>query len=242
MAVALTACGSNGESAQSNNDNKTTKEQTEQQDPKKQMEEMQKKLDEQKVDEKKTVAIVNDEKIVGSDYNMALSSSQMQLQQMGQDPTSKEAAEQVKKQTIDNLVGQILVLQEADKKGYKASEDEVKMKLDEAKKQYKTDKEFEAAIKQANLDITELESEIAKTIKTTKYVENEIPIDAVTDEEIQTYYDQAAKQGNSSGQPLPKLEEVKPQIKQQLEQQKKQEKLMKQVEELKKNAKVDVKI
>ncbi|MGM0876281.1 MAG: hypothetical protein ACQEWV_16295 [Bacillota bacterium] len=92
------------------------------------------------------------------------------------------------------------------------------------------------------MDITELEIQIAEAIQTTEYVEKEIATDEVTDEEIQKYYDQAAKQGSSGGQKLPKLEEVKPQIKQQLEQQKKQEKLVKQVEELKKNAKVDVKI
>lgn len=249
MAVTLTACGLNGESVQSNSDDKTTKAQTEQQekqtnqqDQKKQMEEIQKKLDEQKVDEKKIVATINDEKILGSDYNIVLSSLQMQLLQMGQDPTSKEAAEQVKKQTLDSLVGQTLLLQDADKKGYKASDDEVKKKLTETKNQFQSDKEFEVAMKQAGLDQTKLETQIVETIQTTEYVEKEIPTDEVTDEEIQRYYDQTTQQGNSSGQKLSSFEEIKPQIKQQLEQQKKQEKLIKQVEELKKSAKVNIKI
>ncbi|MDQ0219464.1 peptidylprolyl isomerase [Peribacillus cavernae] len=246
IAVTLTACGSNDEGKQSNDEDQTKTAQTEQQDQKKQqekqMEEMQKKLDKQKVEEKETVAIVNDKELLGRDYNMALSSLQMQMQQMGQDPTSAEAAKQVKEQTIDSLVGQTLILQEADKKGYQASDAEIEKQLAKTKEQYKDDKKFEAALKQAGLDMTALKTQTAENIKYTKYVEKEIPAEQVTDEEIQAYYDQSVQQGSASGQEPPKLEEIKPQIKQQLEQQKQQEKLVQQVEELKKSAKVDIKI
>ncbi|TYR80911.1 peptidylprolyl isomerase [Priestia megaterium] len=249
MAVALAACGSDSANEKSANEDKAKTAQTDEQDQtkqakeqQKQMEEMQKKLDKQKVDDNKTVAVVNDEKILGLDYNQALTSSQMQLQQMGQDPTSKEAAKQVKNQAIDNLVGQTLLLQDAKEKGYKASNDEIDKQIADAKKQYKTEKEFNAALKQANLDMEQLKAQVADNIQYTKYVEKEIPAGKVTDQEIQSYYDQYTKQGESSDQKLPKLEEVKPQIKQQLEQQKKNEKIVEQVKELKKNAKIDVKI
>ena len=43
---------------------------------------------------------MDDKEILGSDYNTALASIQGQLQQMGQDPTSKEAAKQVKNQQL----------------------------------------------------------------------------------------------------------------------------------------------
>ncbi|MFB5198156.1 SurA N-terminal domain-containing protein [Neobacillus sp. KR4-4] len=243
MAITLTACGSNDKGAQSNNSKEQTKTaQTEQQDQEKQMKEMQKKLDKQKIDEKKTVAIINDEKVLGSEYNMVLSSLQMQMQQLGQDPTSEEAAKQVKEQTIDSLVGQTLILQEADKKGYQASDDEVEKQLAKMKESYKSDNKFEDAMKLAGLDMTTLKAKTAENIEYMRYMEKEIPVEQVTDEEIQAYYDQSAKQGDAGGQKLPKLEEVKPQIKQQLEQQQQQKQLTKLVEELKKNAKVDIKI
>ncbi len=247
MAVVLAACGGNEESKEANNDDKAKTAETDQQkEQQKQLEEqqkeMQKKLEEQQVDEKKTVAIVNDKEILGSDYNSVLLSTQGQMQQMGQDPSSKEAAQQVKKQTIDSLVGQSLLLQEADKKGYKASDEEIKKQLDETKKQFKTEKEFESALKQSGMDMKTLETQIADDIKFRQYIEKELPADKVTDEEIQQSYDQYAKQGKSSGQKVPKLEEVKPQIEQSLQQQKQQEKLAQQVEELKKNAKIEIKI
>ncbi|WP_099355103.1 SurA N-terminal domain-containing protein [Fredinandcohnia onubensis] len=239
MAVVLAACGGNEESKVDENNDKAKTEVTEQQ---KQMEEMQKKLAAQQIDEKKTVAIVNDTKILGSDYNGILSSIQGQMQQMGQDPTSKEAADQVKNQTIDSLVGQTLLLQEADKKSYKVSEADIQKRLDEVKKQFKTEKEFESALKKSGMDMKTLETQIADGLKLNQYVEKEIPAGEITDEEIQKTYDQYAEQGKTTGQEIPKLEEVKPQIEKSLQQQKQQEKLAQHVEELKKNAKIDIKI
>jgi hypothetical protein len=243
MAVVLVACGGNEESTEAKNDDKAkTAETNQQKEQQKQMEEMQKKLEAQQIDEKKTVAIVDDKEILGSDYNTALASIQGQMQQMGQDPTSKEAAEQAKNQTIDSLVGQTLLLQEVDKKGYKVSEADINKQLDEIKKQFKTEKELEAALKKSGMDMKTLETQISDGIKLKQYIEKEVPAGEITDEEIQKTYDQYAEQGKSTGQEVPKLEEVKPQIEQSLQQQKQQEKLAQQVEELKKNAKIDIKI
>ncbi|VEF49005.1 putative lipoprotein [Bacillus freudenreichii] len=240
MAVVLAACGGNEESKETKNDNKTKTAETDQQ--KKQMEEMQKKLDAQQIDEKKTVAIVNDKEILGSDYNSALTSTQGQMLQMGQDPTSKEAAKQVKNQTIDSLVGQTLLLQEADKKGYKVQEADINKHLDEMKIQFKTEEEFRAALKKSGMDMKTLETQIADDIKIKQYVEKEVPAGEITDKEIQKTYDEYAEQEKSAGQEVPKLAEVKPQIEQSLRQQKQQKSIVQQVNELKKSAKIDIKI
>lgn len=243
LAVVLAACGGNEESTETKNDDKAKTAETDQQkEQQKQMEEMQKKLEAQQVDEKKTVAIVNDKEILGSDYNSLLASTQGQMQQMGLDPTSKDNAKEAKNQTIDSLVGQTLLLQEADKKNYKVSEEDIDKQLDEIKKQFKTEKEFNAALKKSGMDIKTLKTQIADSIKLKQYIEKEVPAAEITDEDIQKTYDQYVEQGKSTGQEVPKLEEVKPQIEQSLQQEKKQEKLAQQVEELKKNAKIDIKI
>ena len=237
LAVVLVACGGNEESTEATNDDKAKTAETDQQ-----MEDMQKKLETQQVEENETVAIVNDKEILGSDYNTALASIQGQMQLMGQDPSSKEASEQAKNQAIDGLVGQTLLLQEADKKSYKASEADINKQLDDIKKQFKTEKELEAALNQSGINMKTLETKIADNIKLTQYIEKEVPVGKVTDEEIQNMYDQYAEQGKTSGQEVPKLEDIKPQIEQSLQQQKQQEKLTQQVEELKKNATIDIKI
>ncbi|MBG9443364.1 MAG: SurA N-terminal domain-containing protein [Bacillota bacterium] len=242
ISAVLAACGADDKSKSADKKEEPKTAETDQQDQQKQMEEMQKKMDKQKLDEEKTVAIVNDQEVLGREYNSVLTSSQMMYQQMGQDPTTKDAAEKIKKQTLDSLVGQTLLLQEADKKGYKASDEEVKKQLEETKGQFKNDKEFETAMKQAGLNPDSLEKEIANNIKYTKYIEGEIKPENVTDADIQKFYEEYASQGGAEGQEPPKLEEVKPQIKQQLEQQKQQEMLVKHVEDLKKNAKIDIKV
>ena len=242
MAVVLVACGGNEESESKIDDKAQTAETNQQKEQQKQMDEMQKKLEEQQVEDNKTVAIVNDKEILGSDYNIALASIQGQLQLTGQDPTSKEAAEQAKDQTIDSLVGQTLLLQEADKKSYKVSEADINKQMDEIKKQFKTEKELEAALKQSGINIKALKTQIADDIKLKQYVEEEVPVDKITDEEIQKMYDQYAEQGKSTEQEVPKLEDIKPQIEQSLHQQKQQENLAQQVEKLKKNATIDIKI
>lgn len=92
LAVVLGACSSNHDDQQSQASDQAKTAQSGQQDQEKQIKAMQKKLDQQKVDDTKTVAVVNDEKITGKDYNSVLSTAQMQYQQTGQDPTSKDAA------------------------------------------------------------------------------------------------------------------------------------------------------
>jgi hypothetical protein len=241
MLVVLTACASKDEGGRSNKEDKQKTAQTGQQDQKRQIEEMKKKMDKQKVDEKDTVAIVNGEKLLGSDYNTVLATSQNQLQQMGQDPSSKEAAKRIKEQTISTLVGHTLLLQDADKKGYEASDADIKNGLAEVKKRYKNQKDFESAMNKAGIKMDELNSQIAENVKFQKYIDKEIPTVEVTDKEIKEYY-QYAMQQSKSDQKAPELEAVKPQIKQQLQQQKKQENLLKRVDILKKNAKVDIKV
>ncbi|EWH22741.1 SurA N-terminal domain-containing protein [Bacillus haynesii] len=243
LAVVLGACSSNHDDQQSQINDQAKTAQSGQQDQEKQMKAMQKKLDQQKVAETKTVAVVNDEKITGKDYNSVLSTAQMQYQQTGQDPTSKDAAQQIKKQAIDSLIGQALITQEADKKGYKASEKEIEKQLDESKKQYKNDQDFEEAVKKAGLNMNTLKSDIADSIKTEKYIDKELPTDQVTDKEIKDYYDQFAMQQKDSGQKnTPAFDDVKKQIQDMLKQQKRQEKLGQQVEKLKKSADVKVEI
>lgn len=93
LSVGLAACSSNDAKQDKQNDSANSKEttQADQKEQQKQMEEMQKKLDAQKIDDQKVVATVNKDKITGSEYNSALSTIQGQLQQSGQDPTSKKA-------------------------------------------------------------------------------------------------------------------------------------------------------
>ena len=109
--------------------------------------EMQAKLAEQQVDNNKIVAVVNNEELKGEEYNAALTSIQSQMQQMGQDPSSKEAAEQVKMQALDMLVNQTLILQKAKEAEIKASTSEIDEEYSSFEKQFGGEKEMKKALK-----------------------------------------------------------------------------------------------
>lgn len=247
LSLGLAACSDNEENAEeAENNSKETEEQTEEQaDQAAQMEEMQKKLEEQHVEEDTTVAVVNEEEIKGEAYNSLLSDSQMSYQSMGQDPTSEEIAAQLKESTIDSLIGQTLLLQQAEEKGYEADDEEIQQEIATLKEGYEDEAQFEEVLKSSGLTLEELKAEVAKNIQYTAYIENELTVEEVKEEDVKAYYDQIVEQNSGSEEAsaqIPEYEEVKDRIKEDLERQKTQEVLAAEVEKLRENASIEVKI
>lgn len=204
--------------------------------------EMQEKLAEQQVDDSEVVAIVNGQELTGEDYNAALTSVQGQMQQSGQDPTSKEVAEQMKAQTLDRLVNQALILQKAEETDITASDAEVDERYATLEEQFGGEEAMKQALEAQGMDLDTLKADIADSILFEKYQNKVVPVDEVTAEEIQAYYDQIAAQSEGTEQELPPLEEVSEEIAGILKEQQQQEKLMAHVEELKADAEVELKI
>jgi len=242
LSLSLAACNNDEEKAA-----KPTKEEEEatNEEPAKEeavdQEEMQKKLDAQKVEEDLVVAIVNGQEIKGNEYNEALSISQMQFTSMGQDPTTEELSKQLKDYTLESLVGQTLIMQEIEKKGYEAKEEEINEQLDILKAQYESDKAFDEALKTNNLTLDKLKDQIADTVKYDQYVKNDLNVEEVTDKEVKEYYDSMASSAEESAE-TPKYDDVKDTLKTNLERQKTQEKLAAKVEELRESAKIELKL
>ncbi len=246
LALGLTACSEEDKSAKEESPKEeVAQEETKapsEKDAKAAAKEMEANLAKQQVDEKEIVAIVNKEELTGAQYNEALASIQGQMQQMGQDPNSKEAAEQLKTQTIDSLVNQTLILQKAEEAKITASEKEVEERYATFEEQFGGEEAMTKALKEQNMELGKLKEQIAQSIVFEKYQDKVVPAAEVTDEEIQAYYDQAAAQSKEAGQELPPLEEASKEIKGVLEQQQQQEKFAAHVEEIKADAEIDVKI
>jgi len=238
LSLSLVACNNDEEKA--SEETKTSEKETEEKADV-DAEEMQKKLEAQKVEEGKVVAVVNGEEIKGNQYNEALSISQMQFSQLGQDLTTDDMAKQIKDYTLESLVGQTLLLQEIDKKGYEASEEDINKQLETLKASYKTEEEFEEALKTNNLTLDKLKEQIADTVKYDQFVKNDLKVEEVKDDELKEYYDSMVSSAGES-KDTPKYEEVKDTLKANLEQQKTQEKVATKVEELRKAADVELKI
>ncbi len=230
LIVVLAACGGNEESSndKKQEDTKTEEKAGEQEQP---------EVDE--VDADKVVATVNDKEIKGEEFNALYTQSQMQYVQMGQE-VPKDQLDQMKKQVAESMVGQELILQAAQEEGIKASDDKVKEELENVKKGFEDEKKFEAALKESDMTMEDLEKEIAKNIQYTKYIDQEIKVDEVSEKEMKEYYEKAKEQGSS--EEMPAYEDVKPQIKEGLEGEQKNKKTQELIDKLKKDADVKINI
>ncbi len=205
-------------------------------------EEMQAKLAEQQVDNNKIVAVVNDEELTGEEYNVALTSIQGQMQQMGQDPSSKESMEQVKAQALDTLVNQALILQKAKEAKMKASTSEIDKEYSLVEKQFGGEKEMKKLLKSQSMDVKTVKEQITKSIIFEKYIDKVAPAEKITDKEIKEYYDQAASKSKEAGQELPPLAEISKEIQGIIKQEQQQKRLATHVEELKADAEIELRI
>lgn len=235
LALSLAACGGEDKAEKE----ETPQEQEPSQEETESAEEMQAKLAEQQVEKDKVVAVVNDEELKGEEYNAALTSIQSQMQQMGQDPSSKESAEQVKGQALDMVVNQTLLLQKAKEAEISASKTEIDEEYSSFVEQFGDEKKMEEALK---MDVKTIKDLIGKNIVSEKYVDKVAPVEKVTEKEIKEYYDEAAAASKESGQELPPLEEVSDEIKEMILQEQQQKQLAAHVEELKADAKIELKI
>lgn len=240
LALTLAACGDEDKATKEETPKEETpKEETSQEASNK---DLQAKLAEQQIDEKEIVAVVNDEELTGWDYNSVLASIQSEMQQMGQDPTSKEAVEQIKTKALDSLVSQTLVVQKAKEAKLTSSEKEINEKYAAIQEQIGGEEAMKKALEAEKMDEKTLKAQLGDSILFEKYQNKVVPAKEVTDKEIQDYYDQASAQTKEAGQEFPPLEEVREKIKGLLVQQKQQEEFLKHVEEIKADAKIELKI
>lgn len=226
LAFALTACGANSD------DQKTAQKESKSENHAASMKT--KGL----VDKDKTVAVVNDEKIKGKQYNSVLKRIQMMSQLSKGKKNKKALTKQAKQQALDTLIGQTLILQDAKKKGYKPSQEKVSSQIEQIKKKYGGEKKLKQKLKKQNLTIDELKTNVAEQLQWSKYMKNEVEPVKVSEKEIKSAYEQYSKQAKKPK----KLKELKPMIKKRLEQQKKQQKIAKIIGQLKQKSNIEIKI
>lgn len=169
-------------------------------------------------------------------FQQAAMQSQMSGQELDQD--------QLKKQVADTLVGQELLMQEAEKREYEASEEEVNKMLEDLAKQQQAGsaEEFLTALEEQGMGEKEVRSQLQSQIKIDKLIAEEAGDVQPSEEEMQKAYDQMKKQQEKmdTEQEVPSFEEAKPTIEQQLTRQKEGQATQKLVDNLREEADVTV--
>lgn len=221
VAITLAACG---------NDDTDTEESKQSEDNTSEQAQQELEItEEEKLADDSSVAIVNGEEINGIDYNPIYSQVKSTMYQYGQDVSDLDM---IKNQTVDILIDQTLIKQDAETQGIEVTEEEAQEELDTIKES-SNEEEFTSLLEQYNMTEKEFKNQLMDDLVTIKYVEE---FDAkVSDEEVQEYYDQLKEQNKEIGE----LEEVEGQIKEILVNEKQSEQLRGKVEELKEGAEIE---
>ncbi len=184
-----------------------------------------------------SVASVNNESISQTALDNFYTQQEASYQAQGLDVTDPEQMKAAKQQALDNLVNQTLLLQAAADDGIAITDEEVQGEYDRTVSQFESDEALQAALIENNLTIELLKTNILTQLTIQGYLASRIDENVtVTDEEIQTLYDQYVANGSN----IPALEEVSTQLGDQVKQQKLDAQVGAIIEELKSVAEIEL--
>ncbi|OPJ64978.1 foldase protein PrsA 3 precursor [Clostridium chromiireducens] len=145
------------------------------------------------------LATVGNEKVTKGDLDKEMEKYTAQFkQQYGEDyennAQAKEQLQKMKKQQLDSLVTQKILLQKANELNLKPSDDEINKQVDDqinqSKAQFPEEGQFESVLEQNGLTEDQLK-DLIKNEVIMKAVQDDIVKDiTVTDEDVQTYYNE----------------------------------------------------
>lgn len=193
------------------------------------------------------VAEVNGTEVSKKEFVSVFEGQYQQMSMQAQSSGQPVDEEKLKQQSIEGLVGTVLLDQEAEKRGLKASDKEMDESLAEFAKTNKvsTD-EFVAKMGEQGMDREAVMDQIEKQIRVDKLIADEYGEYKPTDKEVQAAYDQVAQQqqqmggAQGGGQQLPPLEQVRPEVEEQIKSEKQAKDMQKMSEKLRKDADVTV--
>ncbi|HKL17056.1 MAG TPA: SurA N-terminal domain-containing protein [Patescibacteria group bacterium] len=187
-----------------------------------------------------TAAIVNGEKIANKDLQTQITQTK---QMYPEQDLNLEQEKQLEAQILDQMIGSILLKQEAKKQDIAVDQEEINSQMSQMIQNLGGEEAFNEQLQSAGLTEKQLRERMKEQVLVQKYIDSEIPQQEleVTDEEIKTYFNQImAQQGE--GSELPSFEEMEESQKEQLRSQLKQQKQSLEVQQLIKQLKQEAEI
>lgn len=177
------------------------------------------------------IATVNGEEIDNELYIAYLQQEVQTLTMQGVDLESEEATsliEGTKKQLLDYMVDERIILQEAEKEGITASEEDIDAEIATYLKQYQIDEnELEKRLSEQGMTMEEIRADFEAPVIRNKYIDQFVTVPEVTEEELQTTYDEIVASASEAEEEseIPTFDEYREELKNYLVGQKKQEEL-----------------
>ncbi|MDP2599612.1 MAG: peptidyl-prolyl cis-trans isomerase [Deltaproteobacteria bacterium] len=135
-----------------------------------------------------TLAVVNDQKVTVADFQKAMDWEQWKYG--GEVGFTAERLETFKRQSLDALLRETLLLQEALRRGITVPQTEIDQAFERIKKHYPKEGDFEKLLEVKGLDLDDLK-ELRKKELTVKKLMEQVAAEElnVTDENLKKYYD-----------------------------------------------------
>ncbi|MHC1729405.1 MAG: peptidylprolyl isomerase [Syntrophobacteraceae bacterium] len=134
-------------------------------------------------------ATVNGSPILKSEYDAEVTRLDRQIAMTGRTLDEKEMSE-MKQKILDNLVGRELLKQEAEKKAIKADAAEVSTQMDNLKKRFGTEEEYQGTLKKMNITEDALRKQFTSEIMLRKLLDQEVASKIVlAPSEAKEFYD-----------------------------------------------------
>lgn len=163
-------------------------------------------------------AVVGDEKITKNDLSDRVNKNKEVFKQQGVDLSDEKVLEKINKQTLDEMINEKVLLQNAKKEGITASDDEVSVAYDNLVSKFKSKDDFNKELSALSFTEKSLKENINKQIVLKRYVEKNTDIKNITatKEEIRNLYNNY----KTNQKDMPNFEEIEKQLENEVKQQK----------------------
>jgi hypothetical protein len=211
------------------NDPDTSEEEAGLEEPAQQEVQEREALDIEAFDSDEPLLLINGEEVTRADFDAQFErTKQMVGQQYGIDLEAEENTmliPELQHQTIENLIGQRVLTQEAEEQGMEVTEEQLNENINTLIQQFGGPEGFQEALEADNLTEEDLELLVYEELLISQLFEAELNFDSieVSDEEIEEFYAQYQLTMEQQGEEVSPLEEIEEQIALQLKQQKSQE-------------------
>lgn len=139
--------------------------------------------------ENRILAVVNDEVVTQADLDLALSSAIEELKREYSGAELQAKIEETRKEFLDQIIDDKLILQEAKKRGVTVEDVEVEERLNEVKSRFPSEEAFYAEVQKSGVSTDMLKKRYRENIMMAKLVDYEVREKVVvTPTEIESYY------------------------------------------------------
>lgn len=188
------------------------------------------------------VAVVNDEEIDREEFDMHYQSMKSMYEMQGIDVEEQGLRRQIQEQILSEMIGRVILLQQAEKEGLTVSEEDIQTRYQEILAQYESEEEMEKELSSFNMTLEDLKSNLAEEILIDKYISyyREEKIDeedlVVSQEELEERYEQHKLYQEE----IPEFEEYEDQLKEELKNEKFEQNLSNHIKNLQAESNIEI--